>query len=445
MGQEQLILFSPVALAIVLLGGVLICILPRKYVLPLLLTIAVFVSMRQRFIIFGLGFMVHRILLLFAWARVLAKGEFRDLASTKIDKVMIALCVWTTLAETFLWLTPAAFTYQVGNSFDILGMYFLCRITIREREDVMRVVFSLAVICTVVAGAMLVEHVTQKNWLSILGYVDPSEIRLGRIRCQGAFRHSILAGTFGAVLLPLFAACWWQGGRMRRLGIIGCIGSTIITLTSASGGPILSYAAGLFGLLAWRVRRQMGVIRWGLLLLLIGLQIVMKAPVWALLGRLTVIQGASAYHRYRVFDTFMNNIGEWWMLGVKSTEGWGYLTQDVTNQYLVVARHGGIVAVFLFLWVIVLAFRQVGAHLKEADEGQPNGILIWAFGAMLFAHCVSFFGISYWDQTALFWYLTLAATASLGLLARGDEIAETVEPEEERISQTAFSAELPVR
>ncbi len=32
----------------------------------------------------------------------------------------------------------------------------------------------------------------------------------------------------------------------------------------------------------------------------------------------------------------------------------------------------------------------------------------WALGGALFANCVGFFGISYWDQTQVVWYTFLA-------------------------------------
>jgi hypothetical protein len=40
-------------------------------------------------------------------------------------------------------------------------------------------------------------------------------------------------------------------------------------------------------------------------------------------------------------------------------------------------------------------------------------IFAWCIGTAVFAHTISFFGVSYYDQTIVFWYSALAMAASL--------------------------------
>src|SRR5439155_2721111 len=122
--------------------------------------------------------------------------------------------------------------------------------------------------------------------------------RHGRARCAASFGIPITAGTFGAVLLPLFVACWWQEGKMKKWAIPGCIAATIITVTSGSASPLSTYLLAIIGLLAWRVRDRMRTIRWAIAASLVVLHLVMKAPVWALISRVQIVPGASAYHRF---------------------------------------------------------------------------------------------------------------------------------------------------
>jgi len=258
--------------------------------------------------------------------------------------------------------------------------------------------------------------------------------------CQASFLHPVLAGTFGAALLPVFVACWWEDRGMKRLAVAGCIASTVITVTAGSGGPVMTYAAVLGALCLWPFRHQMRIIRWGVLLTLIALHIVMQAPVWALIGRLQIVQGASAYHRYNLLDNFIRHIGDWWLIGVNSTEDWGWLTDDVANTYCIVAKHGGLLALILFIRLFAVGFREVGVRCREVEEDRPTELMVWALGASLFGHLVSFLGTSYFDQTRVLWFLTLAMIASLHLLTQPQEQPiEAAKPETAPLHGTLIS------
>ena len=203
---------------------------------------------------------------------------------------------------------------------------------------------------------------------------------------------------------------------MRKLAVAGCLASTIMVFTTGSGGPVISYAAILFAICLWPIRRNMRAIRWGILFTLVSLQLVMKAPVWALIARLQVVQGASAYHRAALLDAFMGHFTDWWLIGTRDTESWGWLTDDVANYFCIVAKHAGLLGLLLFIRVLIVGFREVGLRRREVELDRPTEILVWAFGASLFGHVVSFFGTSYFDQTAVLWHFTLAMLASLALL-----------------------------
>jgi hypothetical protein len=411
----------PHILIIFLLGGGLILFAPRNWILPAILGLTVFVSMGFNFYLFDLNFFISRVLLLFAWVRVLARGEYRGLQVLPMDRAFVAFCCSMVLVETLRRGWPG-FVYSMANSvFDGMGLYFLGRVLLRQSEDIKRVIASLVVICSALAFFMLVENLTHRNLLTALGSVfEDVQRREGRMRCQATFKHPVLAGTYGAVLLPLFAACWWQGRGMRKLAIAGCLAATVITITAGSGGPVMTYAAVVVGACFWPLRHKMRPLRWCILLGLIGLHLMMNAPVWALIARVSSLTGGSGYHRFNLLDEFIRHVGDWWLLGIDSTQKWGWLLDDVANTYCIVAKHGGMLAVILFVRLLAAGFREVGLARREAENDVPTQILLWAFGACLFGHLVTFLGTSYFDQISVLWYVTLAMIGSLHLLPKAE-------------------------
>jgi hypothetical protein len=161
----------------------------------------------------------------------------------------------------------------------------------------------------------------------------------------------------------------------------------------------------------------MRLIRWGIGLTLTGLHLVMNGPVWSLIGRASVFGSSSSDHRYELVDKFITNVGEWWLLGMKSTVHWGWGMQDVSNNYVRIGIDGGLVGLTLFFVTIIFAFKTVGRRLRAARGVPGMQRLLWGLGVSLFANMVAFLGVSYWDQSIVIWYLLLAIIASAGAVS----------------------------
>jgi hypothetical protein len=419
------IAWTPLSLGLLFLGVLIILRGPRKWVLPTFLALSTLMSLALHIVVLGFALMPYRVLLLAGWARVLLDGEQRGFTFSAMDKTFLFLSSWMVVTETLLG-GGEGFVYGVANYvFDALGIYFLCRMFLRDQDDLWHAVKGLAATCFVVAAFMCVEYVAHRNLLSALGAVqDAAQERKGRMRCAASFSIAITAGTFGAALLPLFIGCWWQRGSMKKWAVPGCIGATFITIASGSAGPLSTWVVAILALLAWRLRDHMRKIRWATLFMLIALHMVMKAPVWALIARLQVVPGASAWHRFNVIDAFIRNVGQWWAYGVVSTADWGWFVDDVANQFCIIAKHGGMLALLLFIRLIWLGFREVGTTVRDVADDRSVAMLAWSFGAMLFAHVTSFFGISYYDQIKVTWFANLAMLASVGYLKPQEAEAE---------------------
>jgi len=390
---------------------VLMVVLPRRYALVPVVIVMCFMTMGQAVLVMGLHFSMIRILALFGWTRLLLRREIRSLKLNAIDKAVIWWVISSVVINALLWQTSDALINRLGLAYNAAGMYFLFRYLLRnDLEDIIRVFKITAVLVIPLAVLMVMEKMSGRNMFAVFGGVDPvTALRDGVLRCQGPFQHPILAGTFGATLLPLFIALWQQGRGNRLLAFLGILSSAVITVTSGSSGPILASLAGVAAVCAWPLRQHFRVVLAGVLLVLITLQVVMKAPVWFLMARMDVFSGSTGFHRALVMDQAIAHFFDWWLLGTKSVESWGEaLHGDITNEYVWQAINGGLLTLILFIVIIVRCFRKIGRVQALKDQALLARRCIWGMGAALFAHVVTFFSVQYFDQNFVNWYLLLA-------------------------------------
>ena len=411
---KDLTTMVPLGLASVLILGMVMLFLPRRWAVMPMLIVACFIPSSQKIAFLTLDFNVIRIMVLFGITRVILHKEQLDFVWKPLDTAMV---LWTISSMVIFSLqqgTFAAVINRLGFGFDAIGMYFLFRCLIRQWPDIDRIMLGFILISIPVAAFFLLENRTGQNIFSVFGGVPAiTAVREGRLRCQGVFSHAILAGCFWASLMPLFAAYWWKGARERAWAVVGLITSSIIVICCASSTPVMGVIAGIIGGGMFLLRHQMRLVRWVVVLALVGLHMVMQAPVWHLISRASAVGGSTGWHRYNLINQAINRIGEWWLLGTRSTAHWGWGLQDVTNQYILEGVRGGFLTLCLFVIVIVVAFREVGC-LWHSQTRYPYRLAIsWALGVSLFVHCMNFIGVSYFGQIWILWYLLLAMIGSI--------------------------------
>lgn len=412
---DQTIL-HPLGLTAVILLGVLLLLLPRKYAILPVVAMACFVSARQRLAIFDLDFDLLRLMIIFGWVRVLVRQEYKSLRRKPLDICIVAWTVYNTFAYVLLHRAGWAFIYRLGVSYDVLGMYFLFRCLIRDWHDLRSAIWCIAAISIPVATAFCLEYTTGRNMFSVFGGVpEITVMRQNKLRCQGAFSHPILAGCFWASLVPLFAALCWSGVRDIVLGVVAVFMAGMIVLFCASSTPAGGLIAAFVCFSLLPLRRHMRYVRWGVLVTLAALHMVMRGPVWSLIARIDISGGSTGYHRYALIDAFIRRFPEWCVVGTRGTAHWGWGLEDVTNEYVAQGVNGGIFALVLFLVMLGLAFASVGRMLRVsgASKNRSMTVMSWGLGSSLFVHCVNFVGVSYFGQAILAWYLVLAVIASL--------------------------------
>jgi hypothetical protein len=411
-GSADTILHPLVAIALLVAIG-FILFLPRKHVTIPSLLLVFLVPFGQVLVVAGVHFTVYRILIIAVLFRLLVVndfgGESRIAGGFDIGDRLVVIFGVTLLVTFWLqWRDIQALIKGLGSLLDLLGGYFALRCLVRDTEDIERVVKIFAVLAMILSVCMVNEQLTHRNVFGLLGGI-PLEVavREGKARSTGAFEVYITAGVFGATLIPLFV--WlWSRSRAKMLAIAGFAGATAITMTSNSSTPLLAYASGIVGLAFWPLRAHMRTFRRSLVALLVGLHVVMKAPVWALIARVDLTGSSSGYHRYMLVDGCIRHFADWWLMGTKDYDSWGWDMWDLSNQYVAYALTGGIVALVTFILIITKAYSRLGNTRKSLAGDADGKWLLWCLGAALTAHVVGYFGIGYFDQMQFAWYALLA-------------------------------------
>ncbi|TVQ61649.1 MAG: hypothetical protein EA378_07840 [Phycisphaerales bacterium] len=414
----------PVGLAMLLILGAFTLVLPRRWaVLPMIL-LSCMVPAGQRIAVGPADFDFIRILVLFGWARLLIRGEYRGYKIIPLDIAVTLYAVVSTLFYTINYGSIESLIFKLGVSYDAIGLYFFFRCTIRTLEDATRIATSFAIVSIPTAIAFAIEKQTGNNLFSVMGGVpDRTIVRHGRLRCQGAFSSSILAGCYWASVLPLMASLWWRGGLQRVLGIIGIFCGLAVIGFCSSSTPVIATAAVVFAGAMWFLRHYLRHMLIGLAVVLFCLHFAMNNPVWHLISRVDLIAGNTGYHRYRLIDSAINNFSEWALFGTQATGHWGHQMFDITNQYILEGVRAGFISLALFVTIIVICFIELGRSVRATAWSGWRSALIWGLGATMFAHVTSFFGISYFGQIVMLWYLTLGMIGSTYLASRREASA----------------------
>lgn len=404
---------SPVGLSVAVFCGLAVLLVPRRWAIVSVLVVACFVSPAQRIVVLGADFELLRLMVLFGAARILMCNEWREFRWQWLDRTLILWVIVGTITYVVLHGTADALRLRLGTAYDAVGMYFLCRILIREWEDLRTVAQGIAGMSVLIAMAFLWEYLTARNLFAVFGGVrEITWVREGRMRCQGPFAHPILAGLFWAAVFPLVGALAWTPRYGATCAVVGGLACLFIVYASGSATPVVALGFVCVGAMAFAVRHWMRCIVVAGACVLVLLHFVMHAPVWHLLARVRVVGGETGWHRFYLIDQAIQRLDEWWMFGTVSTSHWGTGLHDITNQYILEGVRGGFVSMVLFMVMLWLAFAAVG-KVWRAAPGRAEVIMAWALGVSLFVHATSFIAVSYFGQITMLFYLSLAMPASL--------------------------------
>jgi hypothetical protein len=406
------------AVALLLANTAAMFLVARRWAPVPLLAGACYVMFGQVIEVGPFNFTILRVLIVAGAVRALVRGERLRGSLNGLDGMVLLFCLWMLISSLFHKDPSAAFVNRLGLVFDACGVYFLMRIFLRTIDDIIALSGALALLLLPIAAAMIYEKVMDQNIFAKLA--DESlvlYIRQGHVRAQGPFAHSILAGTVGGVCVPLMAPLWAQRRRRAVLGICSCM---LMVFASASSGPILTAFAGGGAIYLWKYRQRLRTMRWLAVAAYLALDVLMNDPAYFIMARIDLAGGSTGWHRARLIQSAIEHISEWWLTGTDYTRHWmpsgvywsGNHT-DITNHYIQMGVYGGFLLLLLFAGVVAAGFSLVGSSLHERPAlSERDRFLVWSLGAALFAHAVTFLSVSYFDQSIVFVYLTLAAIGS---------------------------------
>lgn len=396
----------------------------------------------------GFNLYPERVLLLVALLRVVIRGEFSGFEVNRLDRTLVLLYAYSVLV--FLLRSKEDFVFQIGTAVDALLSYFLFRALIRTLDDVRWLLAAIAILLIPYAVIVWRETLSMDNaFAAIGGYQNALNgdmwFREGRLRATGSFAHPSLMGTIGGSFLPLFIGLMYFE-RNRRIAAIGLAGCLALVGASNSGGPAVCVITAILGWLLWPMRERMRKVRIGLVVGFFLLALVMNAPIWYVMAKLSSIVGGDGWHRGALLDVAFANLDRWWLAGMSlyGTANWlpynntttGYV--DITNTFLLFGLNAGLGAIALLVFLLVVAFSQLGRSMHTIRQHGPAAAqverLYWGAGVMLTVHVLNWFAITYFDQTNYMWFFHLALIGTLtgNALSRDPARARIVDPQQPR-------------
>ena len=310
-------------------------------------------------------------------------------------------------------------TIRLSVIYDFAGTYLYARSFVGNRDDFMRFSKCLGLVVIALALAVLVEKIAHQNlYYLISGSGQEVTIREGRVRTAGPFAHPILLGTFAATAIPLLVPLRRRHPCWAVAGVAAC---GLVVVCSASSCPIMTLLSGLLGIALWRWRTSVGRIRMAVILVFVGLQLVMQAPVWYLMARIDLAGGSTGWHRAELISAALSHFDEWWLTGTDYTRHWiaygvpwSKYHIDITNHYLGMGVTGGLPLMLCFIAILIKAFQLLGRGMRPMRKAKdPEEFILWCVGAALFAHSVTFLSVSYFDQSNVTFALVLGAVPGL--------------------------------
>ncbi len=385
----------------------------------------------------------HRILLLVAVMRMIAKGELTGLSLQFVDKLVIASVGWLLFANLFHEQEPGSgLVYSAGTGFEVLSSYFLIRAWCRGFEDVQLLAGSLAILFVPMALSMLAEKTLMTNPLGAIAGDDMVNIREGSVRSRGTFTHAILAGSVAAACFPLMLSIWRSN---RFLSLVGIAATVTMIYTCKSSGPMVSFIATCAILFGWRLRHHTRKMVWGAFIGYIAIELISNRPAYhAIVTRLDFTGSSTAYYRALLIDTAIAHFNEWWLIGTDRTSHWiqvgvgsiieGGKHMDITNMFIATGVNGGFLSTLFLIGIVVFSIRNVVVMATDEDilDSEAERFSIWCLGAALGSMAVSGLSVAFFDQSGAFvWYFAAFISSSMEGFKRAfhesEELVDVVE------------------
>jgi len=426
-GATETMLNPLVAVGMAIVIALILISRRNKGITPFLLA-CFSIPVGQVIVLGGLHFTVLRVLIMAGLVRRATLGGSSSVGRFPggFSRLDLWVVLWTISALVVLslqWMNSQALTHNLGDFLDAFGGYLVIRFFIPDGEAVRRAIWTLAIVCFIQGAFMLNELVTHVNVFSYLGGAAFT-MRDGKVRSQGVM-GCIYAGALAGALVPVFLSLWNEK-KYRPVVYAGVAGALAMVGTSNSSTSLLALAGSVLGLGLWPLRRQMQLVRRGFALTLVALHLVMHGPVWSLIARVDLTGSSSGYHRYYLVDNCIRHFSDWWLLGYKDYNLWGWDMWDLCNQFVEVALTGGLLTLILYIAIFKRGFSVLGTARKQVEGECAREWFLWCLASALFSVVVSYFGINC-TQVMMMGIFTVLACISVAVYEACPATASLVE------------------
>ena len=371
-----------------------------------------FLGQDTNFDLLGYNLMPSRIITFVVAFRCLIRREYLELYYNTIDKIFICLILYTGFVLGF---RENNYVSGLALIFDSLTFYIAFKSIISKNVELEVLIKDFTVILTIFTIVVTVEYALRYNLFKLLNGVDYLWLRGDKVRCWGSFRHPVLLGSVGATFLPLYIGFIVKDGYKTKW-LVGAFASFLIVYYSSSSTPLIAFAFGILAWPIWFIRRSRRTIYSVLITIFIVLVIIMEAPIWFILGKISKITGGTGYHRSYLIDSALRDINKWWFMGIdiKETAGWmPYVLEitggvDITNLYIWYGVTAGIIPILLLVYLLGKILNTCFVLSINSGYERSYKITIWSLGVVIFVHSLNWFSITYFDQFNQIWLAHLA-------------------------------------
>ena len=213
---------------------------------------------------------------------------------------------------------------------------------------------------------------------------------------------------------------WLFAGGRPKLALLGIVASTLVTIESASSGPLMSWVSGTVAITLWVVKARMQLVRRLILLAFVVAELGMKGHAWWLIAKVSDIVGGGGYWRAKLIDQFFDHFWEWWLNGSSYTAHWSPTGvglplypdhMDLTNQFVAEGVNGGLLKLILFIVIIVACFKKAGRITNDEGVNREAQVVFWCMGCVIMAYVMSFLAVANSAQNSSIFFAMIAALA----------------------------------
>ncbi len=413
-----------ITLTIAIVASVLVVILRPHYAVAVYFTV---LCWYPNYLVVNIGNMdisAVRIVVSVLLLRCLCSKQIKSaFVWSRLDTlVILSIAVYVVI---FFVTRPLSIALENRSGFllDTWFAYMAVRFCITTREGFSTVVKCVGILLAPLAILGVVEAVSGwQPYLPLTQYcpwrqgILTIEPRTGFNRAVGPFGHPIMFGACFAMFLPLIYSLRHQKNAWHSLAYILSGVALLGGLSSMSSGP---WAMVIMAVLCLALEKRKHWVKPLLIFFVIsciGTGIISNRPFYhVILSRLNPI-GGSWWHRARLIDLAIENIGEWWLAGYGEQDpGWGQFlgsdTTDLTNQYILHAVQYGTLGVVALCVVLASVFSNLNRLHNVAQHPQTES-LAWALGSSIFAVTVVFMSVSFFGQMLSLFYCLLGMVGS---------------------------------